>query len=187
MPVIIAGFPGTGKTWATKAIESMNDSKDMLYYKVADLNSNDFVYLDKNHTIKNKDYRKSYIDRVKYLIDHDYSIIFVDANINMMDYLDNLALQRNDISLALILPDVNSITMYKDIYRKNKYPDRIYHMIIDNWSQNIDVLSGYAKHTKFKVISLKENMHILDITTLSIKPRISNDGLIISNYVNFDV
>ena len=188
MTTIVAAFPGTGKTWATKAIQTINEDMS-LNCDIADLSIDDFKYLDKDHHIRNRTCNEKYIDKIRYLIDQKYPLIFIDVDVDkvILNYLDELANVRTDIELVLIIPEYNDIDIYKNIYKSMNYSSTKYHDIIDNWSELVDGIFQYFTNTNFTINVLKRNKHITDYLKIVIDPKIENDTLYVNKYIKFDL
>ena len=186
MTTIVAAFPGTGKTWATKVIQTINEDMS-LNCDIADLSIDDFKYLDKDHHIKNRNCKGNYIRKIKYLTDQKYPLIFIDVDKDIMNYLNELANVRTDIKLVLIIPDYNDIDIYRNIYKSMNYSSAKYHDIIDNWSEVLDGIFQYFIHSNFTINVLKRNKHITDYLKIVIDPKIENDTLYVNKYIKFDL
>lgn len=142
--VVMAGFPGVGKTYFTKAIENRDESKltstNISTLNVLDLDSSDFS--------KSRDFPTNYINEIKKNLGK-YDIIFVSTHKNFLD-----SLSFEDIIVSVVYPRKEIKEYYIDRYKFRKSSNTFIKFMDDNWDNFIDDLSSIKYKYFYK--------HILD-------------------------
>ena len=129
--VVMAGFPGVGKTYFTKAIENRDASKltsNIFTLNVLDLDSSDFS--------KSRDFPTNYINAIKKNLGK-YDIIFVSTHKNFLD-----ALSFEDIIVSVVYPRKEIKEYYIDRYKFRKSSKTFIKFMDDNWDNFIDDLNS---------------------------------------------
>lgn len=112
--LVVAGFPGTGKTMATKLLKDTG-------YIVADLDSSEF---------SKEGFPFNYIDRlVEYLQANVYDVIFISTHVDVRNEMD----YRN-LRYTTVFPARSLKAEYMDRYIKRGSPDNFLKLVDDNWN-----------------------------------------------------
>lgn len=145
---VVAGFPGVGKTFYTKASESCE-------LKVHDSDSSKFSWLKLE--VRNPDFPQNYIDYIKEIID-EYDIVFVSTHKEVLD-----CLTENNIEFKLVYPQLFLKSEYLTRFTKRGNGKNFVNMIDDNWTNFIKDVSS---RTDCEHIVLQSGEHLTDAELL---------------------
>jgi hypothetical protein len=117
--VIIAGFPGVGKSHCVKECPD----------KMLDLDSSSFSWVmnSNGEKTRNPDFPENYIDAIE-KASHDYKVIFVSTH---EDVVKGLSGRR--IGFIVVHPDISLKEEYLQRYRDRKSPQNFIDLLDANW------------------------------------------------------
>lgn len=132
-PLLVAGFPGTGKTHYTNT-----ESGYMPQGFATDSDSSKF---DKS------DFPKNYIEHIKEKISEGYARIFISSHKEVRD-----ALVANGLEFTLVYPKKELKEEYLNRYKERGSPDGFINLISNNWDFWLDELKSQegCKHIELE-------------------------------------
>lgn len=139
MTMVIAGFPGVGKTTATNLLKEKGIA-------VLDSDSSKF---DKQY------FPTNYIKHIQSVLDEGKTdIIFVSTHAEVLS-----AMQEANIEFAIVYPDVNLKEIYLERYRKRNTPQALIDKIDENWFDWIISLKEKQKQYSWKSVVFMHQNH----------------------------
>lgn len=150
--VIIAGFPGVGKTHFYN-----HHMKDC-----ADSDSSKFSWtIRKGMRVRNPAFPKNYISHIKSLIGK-VKYIFVSSHKEVRD-----ALKKSGLKFALVIPNINIKDEYVERFRNRGSSDKFIKQISDNWmlwlTQIDSEFEGDRKKFKYIIYKLDSGESLEDV------------------------
>ena len=132
-PLLVAGFPGTGKTHYTNT-----ESGYMPQGFATDSDSSKF---DKS------DFPQNYIEHIKEKISEGYARIFISSHKEVRD-----ALVANGLEFTLVYPKKELKEEYLYRYKERGSPDGFINLISNNWDLWLDELKNQegCKHIELE-------------------------------------
>lgn len=153
--IVVAGFPGVGKSVLTSKGESFDG------IKFIDSDSSTYSwYPNPNHPnrIRNPDFPDNYIKHIKDFMDHSNYIIFVSTHSSVLD-----ALEKAKIPVALVYPkNRTQINEYIERYKKRGSPEQFINNIKTNWGVFLECLRKRTSHL-FTHYRLDDGQYLADI------------------------
>lgn len=143
--LVIAGFPGIGKTFFKKNLQDK---------PVLDSDSSKFSWDGKVGGKRNPDFPNNYITHIQSSIG-TVDIICVSTHDNVRD-----GLESNDIDYTLIYPDITLKDEYEKRYKDRNNDSDFINFIIGDWNTLITALK---KETFPKHIVLKKGEYLGDV------------------------
>lgn len=149
--LIIAGFPGVGKTFCT------NNKKLQKKYKMADSDSSCFSHIYKNKIkLSNPNFPDNYIDHIKSYFGV-YDIVFISTHEIVRE-----TLREEKIPYILVYPEntLNNKTKYISKYQKRGNDSSFIKFIVNNWDNFLDdmFIESWPVHYE-----LKEDKTLFDV------------------------
>lgn len=141
---VVAGFPGTGKSYMFK-----NNTHNMV---LLDSDSSKFSWISKG--IRNPDFPKNYIEHIKENLGVA-DIIFVSTHDTVIK-----ALQENGIPFTLVYPNINLKEAYIRNYKQRGNGDNFIGFIEKNWNNFITNMMSTECQQR---IELKNGQYIKDV------------------------
>ena len=150
--IIICGFPGVGKTTASKNRNILDMESSGFHYK--------FDPLEREFT-PNPDWPTNYLDAIEqaYLNDHN-EIILTSTHEDVV-----LGLLNRWLPVIVVVPEDDLRNEYMIRYlKRGSDPEFIYRMY-NNWHGYIEKIHRYVTHEERKVpiISLKSGQYLSDV------------------------
>jgi len=132
-PMLVAGFPGTGKTHYTNT-----ESGYMPQGLATDSDSSKF---DKS------DFPQNYIEHIKEKISEGYARIFISSHKEVRD-----ALVGNGLEFTLVYPKKELKEEYLKRYKERGSPDGFINLVSGNWDLWLDELKNQkgCKHIELE-------------------------------------
>lgn len=156
--MIIAAFPGTGKTYASKH----------LVWASLDAESSDFKWLD-NDSSKSKEQSKGTFkkenpnfvnDYVDYLEEKEeenqHHIIFISTH---KEVLDELTARK--MPFVIVVPDISLYDAYIDRYTKRDNPESFVNLMRDKYTEFVFDLASNTDAVATIILN-DENMYVSD-------------------------
>ena len=144
--IIIAGFPGTGKSILTNEYRNLTSDSD----------SSKFSWImTEEGKVRNPDFPNNYIEHIKSLIGK-VRIIFVSTH----DVVRQ-ALKDNNIEYVLVYPGKNCKDIYMNNYKNRGNDDAFLKLMDQNWDKFINQLE-HEEGCSIKLV-LMRNKYIKDI------------------------
>lgn len=128
--VVIAGFPGVGKTYAAEHSEEWG-------FKIVDLETQDFLWEEgedgKIH--KNPNYPKNYYDKLHELLEsgQDVDVILVDTKSEILDQL-----KKHNIRFVTVYPKTECKEEYLRRYIRASKPFPFVDTMNENWEAHME-------------------------------------------------
>ena len=146
MTKVICGFPGTGKSYFARTATGL----------VSDSDSSSFSWIQQDgEKVRNPNFPTNYIDHIKYLIDQQYTYVFVSTHKDVINALSN-----SGIEFSIIYPSRELKQEYLDRYRNRKSPEVFINLLDSKWDEFIDDVESASVAT---LIPLKAGQYIQDV------------------------
>ena len=160
--VIIAGFPGVGKTSAYKYLVELSE-KNNLNLKVSDSDSSQFSWLDKEHTKRNPNFVKDYMAHIKQCMSEKYDIVFISTHKSIMEELAKLTPDEIEgCYIYIFAPNVELKDEYKQRYIDRGSSEAFINSIMTNWESYINDLEEVSSSVSFiDFVSMPSKSYVL--------------------------
>lgn len=142
--LIIAGFPGIGKTYAVDVLRSKG-------LKVSDSDSSSFSWIMKDgEKVRNPNFVRDYMEHIREKVKEGYNYVFVSTHEEIIQALND----ADDLNLTVAKPHKSRKEEFKEIYEKRG--DVFKDFIIGNWDALLDRLDWIGgENSRCHVIELK--------------------------------
>ena len=164
MAVVVAAFPGTGKTFLT------NNSQ----MKIHDSDSSSFSWLEPG--VRNPDFPANYIEHIKSIQD-EYDVIFVSTHSSVRD-----ALVLNAIPHGLAFPERSMKDVYLERYAQRGSDAKFITMVDSKWDDFLTELEEYPH--PFKMVIYGDN-YLTETLVLQVKTSLEFDEFTRTNLVTY--
>lgn len=133
--LIIAGFPGVGKSYTTNLLKEKG-------LKVSDSDSSKFGWVEENgEKVRNPNFIDDYMKHIKEKVSEGYDYVFVSTQEDVLR-----ALNSSDLEFIIVYPTIKSYFRYEKIYIENG--DVFKDFILNNWIELILNIENYGKEDR---------------------------------------
>lgn len=155
--LVIAGFPGVGKSYATEYLKEKG-------VKVSDSDSSKFSWIEVvskkpayTEKVRNPNFVNDYVNHIESLIKEGYDYIFTSTHEEVIKEM-----LKRKIEFIIVFPTLRSYGDYREIYEKRG--DSFKDFILNNWFDFITALEGYGEEDSgTKVIELERGNTMMDL------------------------
>ena len=143
--LIIAGFPGVGKSYTVDVLRSKG-------LKVSDSDSSSFSWIMKDgEKVRNPNFVHDYMKHIREKVEEQYDYVFVSTHEEIIKALND----AEDLNFIVVRPDKSRKKEFEKIYEKRG--DTFKDFIIDNWDDLLDKFNFLGtKYSRYRVIELKK-------------------------------
>lgn len=152
--VVIAGFPGVGKSVLVKSFSLING------IEILDSDSSVYSWLpnpEHPNRVRNPEFPNNYIRHIKVSLERPNTVILVSTHAIVLD-----ALEKNRIKTALVYPGSRTqLEEYVGRYRDRGSPESFIKNIKTNWCVYLNAVASRDAHS-FKHFKLQSGEYLSD-------------------------
>lgn len=149
--LVIAGFPGVGKSYTTNLLREKG-------FKVSDSDSSKFSWIEENgEKVRNPNFISDYMNHIKSKTSEGYDYVFVSTHEDVLK-----ALSESGLEFIIVYPTISSYGIYRDIYTKRG--DVFKDFILNNWFDLISNIEIYGHEgSPTKIVELRKLSRMSDL------------------------
>lgn len=149
--VIIAGFPGVGKSYFHKNVKK---------FKSADSDSSQFSWIESptGDKIRNPNFINDYMNHINGLVHKDIDFILTSTHEDVIS-----ALIDSGYRITIVAPKVELKELYLKKYKERGSPDSFIELMDKNWESFLNDIKLATKRYGVELIELEANQTLTDV------------------------